>query len=70
MSNLRPLQKSFDRTIVEGPLRQVVWKLAWPTMLQNVIGGLQGIVDQAMVGHYVGHVGNAAIGVRHASFFF
>ena len=32
-------------------------------MLANVIGGLQGIVDQAMVGHYVGHVGNAAIGV-------
>ena len=32
-------------------------------MLANVIGGLQGIVDQAMVGHYVGHIGNAAIGV-------
>jgi putative MATE family efflux protein len=32
-------------------------------MLQNVIGGLQGIVDHAMVGHYVGYAGNAAIGV-------
>jgi len=32
-------------------------------MLQNVIGGLQGIVDHVMVGHYVGYVGNAAIGV-------
>ena len=32
-------------------------------MLANVIGGVQGIVDQAMVGHYVGHTGNAAIGV-------
>ena len=32
-------------------------------MLQNVIGGLQGIVDHAMVGHYVGYTGNAAIGV-------
>lgn len=32
-------------------------------MLQNVIGGLQGIVDHAMVGNYVGYVGNAAIGV-------
>ncbi len=32
-------------------------------MLQNVIGGLQGIIDHAMVGHYVGFVGNAAIGV-------
>ncbi len=37
--------------------------LAWPTMLQNVIGGLQGIVDHAMVGHFVGFTGNAAIGV-------
>lgn len=32
-------------------------------MLQNIIGGLQGIVDHAMVGNYVGYVGNAAIGV-------
>ncbi len=55
--------KSFDRAIVEGPLGRAVWKLAWPTMLQNVFGGIQGIVDQAMVGHYVGHIGNAAIGV-------
>ena len=63
MSNGRPVQKSFDRSIVEGPLPGAVWKLAWPTMLQNLIGGLQGIIDQAMVGHYVGHTGNAAIGV-------
>ncbi len=55
--------KYFDRSIVEGPIRGAVWKLAWPTMLQNVIGGLQGIVDHAMVGHYVGFTGNAAIGV-------
>jgi putative MATE family efflux protein len=32
-------------------------------MLQNAIGGLQGIVDHVMVGHYVGYAGNAAIGV-------
>ena len=56
-------QKNFDRTIVEGSLPKAVWMLAWPTMVQNVVGGLQGIVDQAMVGHYVGHAGNAAIGV-------
>ena len=55
--------KSFDRSIVEGSIQRAVWKLAWPTMLQNVLGGLQGIVDHAMVGHYVGFTGNAAIGV-------
>jgi putative MATE family efflux protein len=55
--------RAFDRSIVEGPIKDAVWKLAWPTMLQNVIGGLQGIVDHVMVGHYVGYVGNAAVGV-------
>lgn len=54
---------SYDRSIVEGPLLPAVWRIAWPTMLQNVIGGLQGVVDHAMVGHYVGYTGNAAIGV-------
>lgn len=53
----------FDRSLLEGPLRPAVWRLAWPTMLHNVIGGLQGMVDHVMVGHYVGYEGNAAIGV-------
>ena len=61
-SALRPVQR-FDRSIVEGPIGPAVWRLAWPTMLQNVIAGLQGIVDHAMVGHYVGYTANAAIGV-------
>src|SRR5262249_19359353 len=58
----KPAQK-FDRSIVEGPIGPAVWRLAWPTMLQNVIAGLQGIIDHAMVGHFVGFTGNAAIGV-------
>jgi len=56
-------QKQFDRSIIEGPIGSAVWKLAWPTMLQNVIAGLQGIIDHAMVGHFVGYTANAAIGV-------
>ena len=40
-----------------------MWRIAWPTVIQNMIGGLQGIVDHVMVGHYVGFTGNAAIGV-------
>jgi putative MATE family efflux protein len=58
-----PRRRTFDRSIIEGPIPAAVRKLAWPTMLTNVIGGLQGIVDHAMVGHYVGYTGNAAIGV-------
>jgi putative MATE family efflux protein len=56
-------RRTFDRSIVEGPIAGAVWKMAWPTVLQNAIGGLQGIIDHAMVGHYVGFTGNAAVGV-------
>ncbi|HEV8365928.1 MAG TPA: MATE family efflux transporter [Gemmatimonadaceae bacterium] len=56
-------KRRYDRSIVEGPLRQAVWKIAWPTMLTNIVGGLQGIVDHALVGNLVGFKGNAAIGV-------
>ncbi len=58
-----PAARKLDRSLVEGPLAPAVWRLAWPTVLQNAIGGLQGIIDHAMVGHYVGFTGNAAIGV-------
>ena len=61
-------RKQIDRSIVEGPLGRAVWHLAWPTMVQNLIGGLQGIIDQAMVGNFVGHSGNAAIGVSSQIF--
>ena len=55
--------RRYDRTIVEGPLQPAVWKIAWPTMLTNAIGGLQGMVDHALVGNLVGYKANAAIGV-------
>jgi putative MATE family efflux protein len=63
---VQPARKSpqtFDRSIVEGPIGPAVWRLAWPTMLQNAIAGLQGIIDHAMVGHFVGYTANAAIGI-------
>jgi putative MATE family efflux protein len=58
----------YDRSIVEGPLARAVWRLAWPTMLVNIIGGLQSLVDQVLVGHIVGYTGNAAIGVSNQIF--
>ena len=63
MAGSPPQRKTFDRSIIEGPIRPAVWRLAWPTRLQNIIAGLQGIIDHAMVGHFVGYTGNAAIGV-------
>jgi putative MATE family efflux protein len=63
MATVTPPRRTFDRSLVQGPLGSAVWRLAWPTMLQNVVAGLQGIIDHAMVGHYVGYTGNAAIGV-------
>ena len=53
----------FERSLIEGPIGPAVWKLAWPTMLQNVIAGLQGVIDHILVGHLIGYTGNAAIGV-------
>ena len=59
-----PATKSkYDRSIVEGSLPRAVWKIAAPTMLANVFGGLQGLVDHLVVGNIVGFRGNAAIGV-------
>jgi Na+-driven multidrug efflux pump len=60
--------RRYDRSIIEGPLRPAVWKLAWPTMLANIIGGFQGIVDHVMVGHFIGYEANAAIGVSWQMF--
>jgi putative MATE family efflux protein len=53
----------FDRSLIEGPIRPAVWKLAWPTMLQNVVAGLQGVVDHILVGNLIGYTANAAIGI-------
>jgi putative MATE family efflux protein len=58
-----PTARRYDRSIVEGPLRPAVWRLAWPTMLANVIGGVQGMIDHILVGNLVGYKANAAIGV-------
>ncbi len=61
-SNSKPKSK-YNRSIIEGPLGSAVWKLAAPTMLANIFGGLQGLVDHIIVGNIVGYTGNAAIGV-------
>lgn len=42
---------------------RAVWKIAWPTILTNVIAGVQGWVDHILVGNLVGYQANAAIGV-------
>jgi putative MATE family efflux protein len=55
--------RRYDRSLIEGPLLPAVWKLAWPTMLTNIVGGLQGMVDHIMVGRLVGYQANAGIGV-------
>ena len=65
MSAPAPAKKSspFDRSLIEGPISPAVWKLAWPTMLQNVVAGLQGVIDHVLVGQLLGFTANAAIGV-------
>jgi len=60
--------RKFDRSLVEGPLVPAVWKLAWPTMLQNLVAGMQGVVDHALVGNMMGYAANAGIGVAFQIF--
>src|SRR5688572_13701571 len=65
MSDPAPAKKQspFDRSLVEGPISPAVWKLAWPTMVQNLVAGLQGVIDHVLVGQLIGYTANAAIGV-------
>ena len=65
---VEPKKPKFDRSITEGPLSRAVWKIAWPTMLTNIIAGMQGIVDHVLVGNLVGYKANAAIGISFQIF--
>ncbi len=58
-----PKKTKFDPSITEGPLARAVWKIAWPAVLTNLVSGIQGWVDQIMVGNLIGYQANAAIGV-------
>ncbi|HEX3102666.1 MAG TPA: MATE family efflux transporter, partial [Pyrinomonadaceae bacterium] len=61
-------KRKYDRSIVEGPLTRAVWKMAWPAVLTNLVSGLQGWVDQIMVGNLIGYQANAAIGAAFQIF--
>lgn len=65
-----PEPRKFDSAITEGPLTAAVWKIAWPAVLTNVFSGLQGWVDQILVGNLVGYQANAAIGIAFQIFLF
>jgi Na+-driven multidrug efflux pump len=60
---LKEKNSPFDRSLVEGPIGPTVWKLAWPTMLQNVIAGLQGLSITCSSAISSATHANAAIGV-------
>ena len=63
----KPARK-FDRSITEGPLTRAVWKIAWPAVLTNLFSGVQGWVDQILVGNLIGVQANAAIGASFQIF--
>jgi putative MATE family efflux protein len=57
--------KKFDEEIVSGSILRSIWKLAWPIALLNLINGIQGFVNQIMIGHFIDSpdkAANAAIG--------
>ena len=63
-----PKERKYDRSIVEGPLTSAVWKIAWPAVLTNLVSGVQGWVDQILVGNLIGIQANAAIGAAFVIF--
>jgi putative MATE family efflux protein len=62
-AEIEPVEKKYDRSIIEGSLTKAVWKIAAPTMLTNAVAGLQGLIDHVLVGNLLGYKGNAAMGV-------
>ncbi|MBI2422446.1 MAG: MATE family efflux transporter [Candidatus Hydrogenedentes bacterium] len=63
--------KPFDEEIVSGSILRSVWKLAWPVTLLNLVNGMHGFVDNALVGHYLSspdNAANASIGVAWSVF--
>ena len=52
--------KAFDHEITSGSLLRSVWKIAWPSILLNLINGLPPMINQVLIGHYVQSVTNAA----------
>src|SRR4029078_5773086 len=61
-------KRKYDRSIVEGPLARAVWKIAWPAIFTHLVSGIQGWVDQIMVGNLFGFKANAAIGASFQIF--
>ena len=49
-------------------MARAVWKIAWPAVLTNLVSGIQGWVDQIMVGNLIGYQANAAIGAAFQIF--
>ena len=58
----------FDEELVSGSVARSVLKIAWPAVALNVVNGMHGMVDQVLVGRYVGPEANAAIGVAWSLF--
>ena len=54
--------KSFDEEIVSGNITRSVWKVAWPVILTQLTAGIHGIVDQILIGNYVGYKAQAGVG--------
>jgi putative MATE family efflux protein len=54
--------KKFDHEIVSGGIFRSIWKVAWPVVITQLVAGVHGMIDQALVGHKDGFEGQAAVG--------
>lgn len=63
-----PFMSGFDDDIISGNILKSVWKISWPIIITQTVAGLGGIIDQILVGRYVGFEAQAAVGVAWQSF--
>ena len=54
---------TFDDDIVSGSVLRSILKLAWPIIITQLVAGIHGIIDQILVGVYVGYEAQAGIGL-------
>lgn len=53
----------FDDDIISGSVFKSVWKIAWPVVITQLVSGIHGIVDQILIGRYVGYEAQAGVGI-------
>lgn len=56
-------QQSIKNPLGYLPIKQLLFSMAWPAIVANLVNAIYNIVDQIFIGHGVGFLGNAATNI-------